>query len=295
MTTFQEAIDTTKATLAAVPIYCGHGYYSVHDEAVALVLAAARMSATTDKSVLGAVLETTALERLADFVQQRAIHRLPTAYIIGKAWLGPLEFVCDSRALVPRSPLMEVIAADYQPWCTRPPRHIVDLCCGGGSLGILAALNRPDAVITLSDIDVDALNLARENLLMHAPPNARLLRADLLSGIAPRSIDVILANPPYVDGEDMQALPPEFGHEPNRALAAGVDGLLLVYRLLAEAADCLDEEGHLFLEVGNSWTALEEAFPHFAFEWLDLEWGGHGVCVIAQQELQYLRYGAGSE
>jgi ribosomal protein L3 glutamine methyltransferase len=289
MATFKQLIASASAELKQADIFYGHGYESAHDEAVALVLAAAELPIDADQSLLNEEVSAD-IQGLTDtLLRQRIVERRPTAYIIGKAWLGPLEFICDNRALVPRSPLMEVIAADYQPWLSGSPFHLVDLCCGGGSLGILAAKNRPDLGVTLVDIDSQALSLARENVALHEVPKVRLIKGDLLSSLAPSSVDVILANPPYVDAEDMQSLPREFMHEPSLALAAGDDGLDLVHRLLIQASSCLSENGFLFLEVGNSWLALERAYPDVSFDWLELEWGGHGVCAIGKQELQYLR------
>lgn len=289
MATFKQLIASAAAELKQADIFCGHGYESAHDEAVALVLAAAELPIDVDQSVLSEEVSADIQVLTDTLLKQRIEERRPTAYIIGKAWLGPLEFICDDRALVPRSPLMEVIAADYQPWLSGSPSHLVDLCCGGGSLGILSAKNRPELSVTLVDIDSPALSLARENVALHEVPKVRLIKGDLLSSLAPSSVDVILANPPYVDAEDMHSLPREFMHEPSLALAAGDDGLDLVHRLLIQASFCLSKNGFLFLEVGNSWQALERAYPHFSFDWLELEWGGHGVCAIGKQELQYLR------
>jgi len=97
--------------------------------------------------------------------------------------------------------------------------------------------------------------------------------------------DLIIANPPYVDQEDMDALPKEYLHEPRLALAAGSDGLDLVKIILQEASKHLSKEGVLIVEVGNSEEALCEQFPHLPFLWLEFEKGGHGVFVLTRQQL----------
>jgi ribosomal protein L3 glutamine methyltransferase len=232
---------------------------------------------------------------LSDFVEQRVVQRKPVAYIIGRGWLGHLAFVSDTRALVPRSPLMEFVYDGFSPWWAGDaPGAIVDVCCGGGSLGILAASVFPDAQVVCLDIDPGASAQARENIALHGlAGRVTTLRGDLLQPLAPLSADIILANPPYVDAEDMAALPPEYLWEPTLALAAGFDGLDLVHQLLRQAARVLKSDGCLFLEVGNSWPALEQAYPEFEFLWLEPACGGHGITALSASDLNTLLGGDG--
>ena len=288
--TFRDVLISTEQALLQGGVFCGHGYVDCHDEAVALVLAAACRDPESGTEILGQFVDDDSLRTLSDFLDQRIQGRVPTAYITGRAALGGLSFRCDKRALVPRSPLMAVVLDDYRPWFQGAvPRRILDVCCGGGSLGLLAAFYEPDSEVFLMDLDEQALALAWLNLKDHSLPNAFCLRADLMTALAPGTADIILANPPYVDALDMNSLPPEYQHEPRVALAAGEDGLDLVHPLLQQAERVLAPGGVLFLEVGNSAPALEQAYPDLAFTWLALESGGHGVCAIGKSELGFLR------
>ena len=87
------------------------------------------------------------------------------------------------------------------------------------------------------------------------------------------------------DAEDLADMPAEYQHEPALALGSGEDGLDLTRRMLAEAADYLNPNGLLFIEVGNSAAALAEAFPELPLTWLEFELGGHGICVISREDL----------
>lgn len=285
MTTFRDTLTSTENQLLDAGVFCGHGYESEHDEAVALVLAAASLSPLeTGTEVLDEVYPVEAEETLTKFLNARCDTRLPVAYITGEAWLGPLCFKSDSRALVPRSPVAEIVLNQFQPWYQGTyPRVIVDVCCGGGSLGMLAKWVFPDAQVLISDIDGDAIELARENAAVHAVD--AVIRADLLTWCADGSVDVILANPPYVDAEDMRDLPPEYLHEPRLALSGGDDGMDLVRVMLVDAARILRAGGILILEVGNSIEALEGLSPLLSPLWVDLEQGGHGVAVFMAQDL----------
>lgn len=288
MPTYRDLLAQSEAQLLAAGVCCGHGYLDAHDEAVELVLAAAGRPATTDASILDTAFPESQLPRWRAWLARRCEQREPLAYLTGRCSLGPLEFRCDRRALVPRSPIAEVVLERCQPWlpANRSIRCIADVCCGGGSLGILAAHVFEEASVLLLDIDRDALELARENRDLHrSDDRVQLVAADLLGPLAAGSVDILLANPPYVDAVDMTNLPAEYLHEPRHALAAGEDGLELVHRLLVEARRVLSPDGLLFLEVGNSWTHLEAAYPRHPFVWLDFDNGGHGVCVLSEADL----------
>lgn len=277
-------------TLLAADLFYGHGYDSAHDEAVALVLAASGLPVDTGAEILDQPFPQQAGVVLAEWLNLRTSKKLPVAYITGRAWLGPLEFLSDHRALVPRSPIMELVLGAFAPWWQGDdPSDIIDVCCGGGSLGILAAAVFENSRVILSDIDQQALALAQANIDYHSCGHRVFCaQGDLLSEFGDGVADVILANPPYVDALDMSTLPAEYLHEPRHALAAGEDGLDLVHTLLVQSESVLRPGGLLFLEVGNSWEAMEAAYPAFPFVWVELSAGGHGVTVLSKEELSGL-------
>ena len=285
MNTFREILIAAETELLSAELFFGHGYESAHDEAVALVLAAADCSLVdTNAAILDTGYPVTALPKLRSFLTARCQERLPVAYIIGEAWLGHLCFKSDARALVPRSPVAELVLNQFEPWYQGPdPQVIIDVCCGGGSLGMLAKSLFPSAQVLLSDLDSAALSLASENSQIHAVD--AIVRADLLSWCRSSCVDIIIANPPYVDADDMQGLPPEYRHEPGLALAGGDDGLDLVRVLLTDAARILRPTGLLILEVGNSFGALDALSDQLHPIWVDLAYGGHGVAVFMAQDL----------
>jgi ribosomal protein L3 glutamine methyltransferase len=130
------------------------------------------------------------------------------------------------------------------------------------------------------DISPHALEVARRNVATHGVGDrVQLLQGDVFAPVSGRRYDLIVANPPYVSDEEMQALPQEYRHEPDHALRAGSDGLDVVRRLLAGATD-LTPQGLLFVEVGNSDERVQEAFPRLPFVWLEFEQGGGGVFML---------------
>ena len=279
-----EALETSGACF-------GHGTDNAWDEAVQLVLAVAGLPVDADDSVLPLALDEPEVARLQALLRRRTDERVPLPYLLGRAWFAGLEFHCDERAIIPRSPIAELILNDFQPWYAGPsPRRVLDLCCGGGCIGLAVAHYFPGATVDLADIDTDALELAAENVAaLGLADRVRLIRSDLFSAIPPRRYDLILSNPPYVDAADLAAMPAEYHHEPERALGSGPDGLDLTRRILREAADFLADAGLLVVEVGNSASALEHFFPRVPFTWLEFEQGGHGVFALTAQEMQEYR------
>ena len=135
--------------------------------------------------------------------------------------------------------------------------------------------------MVLSDLSFDALEVANHNIERHQM-EARVytVQGDGFEGLPGQRFDLIVSNPPYVDAEDFADMPAEFHHEPEMGLACGEDGLDLVRRMLAEAADHLTEQGLLVVEVGNSHVHVEALYPEVAFEWLTFARGGHGVFAL---------------
>lgn len=286
--TVAEALAVAESELNASGIFFGHGTDNAWDEAVQLVLAAAGLPADSDDSVLTAAVSASARERLQAMLHRRIEERVPLPYLTGVAWFAGLSFACDERAIIPRSPLAEVILNNFKPWYSGPePARLLDLCCGGGCIGLAAAHYHQGLTVDLVDLDPQALALAGENIARHSlQQRVRALHSDLFSEVGQARYDLILSNPPYVDASDLAGMPAEYHHEPALALASGADGLDITRRILAQALDYLTPGGLLLVEVGNSWEALEAAYPQLPFTWLEFEQGGHGVFALSAQDLQ---------
>lgn len=288
MATVGAALEQVSTALEAAGVYCGHGTDNPWDEAVQLVLAVADLPADSDNSVLGHVLDEGRQARLQALLERRIRERIPLPYLLGWVHFAGLHLRCDPRAIIPRSPIAELILSGFQPWYSGPePAHLLDLCCGGGCLGLVAAHYLPELRVDLVDLDPEALALARENIaLLGLQSRVRSLQSDLFGKVAGQRYNIIISNPPYVDAADLASMPAEYHHEPALALGSGADGLDLTRRILAEAEDYLQPSGLLVVEVGNSWEALEAAYPRVPFTWLEFEQGGHGVFVMSAAELR---------
>lgn len=227
------------------------------------------------------------LEALDLVLGRRCSERIPLAYVLGEAWLHGLRFRVDARVIVPRSLIAELLprTVPYLLGKVRPA-HILDLCTGSGCLAILLARNWPRSRVDAADLSADALEVARQNIATHRlGRRIRLFHSDLFDALPRRCYDLIVSNPPYVDGVAMRTLPAEYRHEPRMALAAGTDGLQLTRRILRAARERLSPDGLLVVETGHHRAALERAFPRLPFLWLDTAAGDDIVFAIRAADL----------
>lgn len=280
-----EIVRAVARRLEAAGVAFGHGTGNALDEASWLVLHAAGLSPVEPFDPERAV-DPAGRAAVDALVRRRIEERVPTAYLTGRAWFAGHEFLCDARALVPRSPLAEMIQCGLPGLvdADRPVR-VLDLCTGGGCIGIACALALPRAAVDASDLSADALALAAENVALHGlEGRVRLLEGSLYEPVD-GPYDLIVSNPPYVDAADLAAMPDEYRREPPLGLRAGEDGLSLVHDILAGAPAVLAPGGRLVVEVGNSMEALERAYPDVPFEWIDFGRGGEGVFTLDRAAL----------
>jgi len=266
----------------------GHGTGNAWDEAVWLVLATLHLPHDQLEPWLDARL--TRAERLAllENLQQRVVHRLPTAYLVHEAWLGPFRFYVDQRVIVPRSYFGELLESGFAPWIedTDTVGAALDLCTGSGCLAILMAHAFPNAAVDAIDISPDALVVACRNIADYRlEDRVKPIESDLFAAVPGKRYDIILSNPPYVTAAAMDALPPEYRHEPALALAAGADGLDVVRRILAEAREHLNPGGVLAIEVGHNQDLVTAAFPDLPAVWLDTEHAEGKVFLLTREDL----------
>ncbi|MGD9946089.1 MAG: 50S ribosomal protein L3 N(5)-glutamine methyltransferase [Burkholderiaceae bacterium] len=281
----------------AAALAYGHGTADSWDEAAALLRWLLHLPPEPLDSYLDARLCDSERRAAAALIERRIASRRPAAYLTGEAWLGGLRFICDERALVPRSLIAEALDEALPQWLaqwSQPdsrssewPARILDLCTGGGSLAVIAADRFPGAHVVGSDLSADALALAEVNRTEHGmQQRLTLLRGDLFEALAGERFDLILCNPPYVNADSMAALPPEFLVEPQTALAGGVDGMDLIRRLLAEAPSHLNPDGLLLIEIGHEARHFEAAFPDLEFHYLPVTAGEQMLVLIEAQLLQ---------
>jgi ribosomal protein L3 glutamine methyltransferase len=263
----------------------GHGTDNAFDEACFLALEALALQAEQLPTYWNIRLTPNQITKITALYDARIKTRKPASYLVNKAYIQGYPFYVDERVIVPRSHIAEILCGDFTP-VTKPPARVLDLCTGSGCLAILAAQLFPDAIVDAVELDGDALVVATRNVADYKlQKRMTLYQGDLYNPLPAMKYDLIITNPPYVDQEGMDGLPPEYLAEPALALAGGEDGMDLVHTILKRAPEFLTENGMLICELGRCGPALYQAYPNLPFSWLETENANDSVFYITRPDL----------
>ncbi|MBS1158741.1 MAG: ribosomal protein N(5)-glutamine methyltransferase [Proteobacteria bacterium] len=288
LTTIRDFIRYAVSRFSAAQLFFGHGSDNAWDEAVYLTLHTLSLPLDRLEPFLDAKLLPHERDALLDIYRRRCEERLPAAYLTNEAWLGEHRFYVDERTIVPRSFIAELLLEQLSPWIEDPwaIHAALDLCTGSGCLAILTALAFPEVAVDAVDLSEDALAVAERNVGDYQlRDRISLIQSDAFTKLASKRYDLIISNPPYVNAESVDALPPEYLHEPELALGSGEDGLDFTRIILREAKKHLTEDGILVVEIGHNREALEAAYPELPFIWLDTEAGDEYVFLLRAEDL----------
>ena len=287
--TVGDVVRYATTCFAQAGLHFGHGTDNAGDEAFALVMQTLSLPFDAPPYVYAARLTDAERTELARRLERRVTGREPLPYVTGEAYFCGLPFAADHRALIPRSPIGELVETRFDPYVALPEgARVLDMCTGGGCLAVACAVWHNDLTVDAVDIDTGALALARENVTRHAVEDrVRLIESDGFAALpVDGRYDLIIANPPYVPASSIEALPAEYTHEPLRALASGDDGLDLVRRLMREAAGYLQPDGAMLMEVGESAAALIAEVGPLPLVWCEFARGGDGVFLVEAAALR---------
>jgi ribosomal protein L3 glutamine methyltransferase len=264
----------------------GHSFDNALDESTQLVLHALHLPHDISPAYGQAKLCAEEKQAVLELFRRRVEERIPACYLTGEAWFAGLCFKSDARALVPRSPIAELIESAFEPWLGgRSVETALDLCTGSGCIAIAMAHYNPDWQVDGVDISTDALALAEENKARLLADNCTLIKSDLFSGLAGKVYDLIVTNPPYVTNDETDALPAEYAFEPDLGLRAGDDGLDFALKILRDAPAHLSEHGLLICEVGESEQHLIRLLPEVPFVWIEFKVGQMGIFAIDRNDI----------
>ena len=202
---------------------------------------------------------------------------MPAQYITGHQEFWGLDLVVSPAVLIPRPETEHLVEAVLElasnlAESSAPPRQlfIADVGTGSGAIALALAKQLPTARIYATDDSPAALEVARANaarLELTSRIDFRL--TDLLDGISPSSLDLVVSNPPYVGESEEDSVQLEVRKfEPRRAVFAGPSGLEVIERLIPAAHLVLRPGRRLVLEISGT---IAERVRSLLSKWTEVE------------------------
>ena len=186
-----------------------------------------------------------------DKILDRLKNHEPRQYITGEAPFHGLMLHVTPDVLIPRpetSELVDIICDDSK---GQSDLRVLDIATGSGCIAIALARSLDFPQVTAIDVSEPALKVAEKNAA-DLKAKVKFIHADVFKWQpAPRSLDIIVSNPPYIDESERKTMEPNvLDHEPAQALFVPDDNPLIFYKRIADIAnDALTEGGRLYLEI----------------------------------------------
>ena len=203
-----------------------------------------------------------AQEDLLKELLEKRLEGVPLAHIAGRQLFMGIEFITNSKALIPRkeTEILCDFAMKSLSSITRTNSNsalVFDICCGAGNLAVAIAKNEPNIRVYASDLSEGAVSLTKENIYFHKLENQiRAFSGDLLEPFEKEEfynkVDLIVCNPPYISNFTVLKMAKEIAdYEPEMAFkGGGLLGLNIVQNLIKNAVRFLRNGGMLTFEIG---------------------------------------------
>lgn len=198
----------------------------------------------------------------ADFGQFKAAVELhadgtPIQYIIGSEEFYGRTFFVNEEVLIPRPETEELIYYTLRKlpavFMEGQKLRLADIGTGSGAIAITMKLEKSNLSVTATDIADPSLEVAKKNA-ESLGAEVQFVQGDLLQPLINmnQKVDILLSNPPYIPNDDQKSMSVVVtGHEPHRALFAGIDGLDFYRRFMEQLPLIMEVPGLIGFEVGT--------------------------------------------
>lgn len=218
------------------------------------------LSAASGKSIATMIAGR---DQMADSTtEERFYHMLkrklkgePLPYILEQWDFGGMTLKVTPDVLIPRDDTMAVteLAIKKALFLDKNPK-ILDLCAGSGCIGLAIAKRVKDARVVLGELSPAAIKIAKQNV-MEQKMSSRVLVVTV-NALEPATkflgtFQMIVSNPPYVTGDEMEQLDSSVkDFEPHMALYGGEDGLDFYRAIIKNFTPALEPGGYMCFEFG---------------------------------------------
>lgn len=230
-------------------------------------------------------VEETAEKKIRELTEKRC-SGYPLQYLLGQWEFFGFPVKVGEGVLIPR-PDTETLVEQIIDICTKNRLRspvIADLCSGSGCIAIALKNHIPDARVIAAELSDDALVYLRQNVQLNNA-DIHIIKGDVLDEDFSRSLgelDIIVSNPPYLTGEEMNTLQTEVSYEPKKALYGGKDGLDFYRKMTALWKNTLKSGGWLAYEYGmGQHDDVRKILENNSFTDIELRTDGGGIIRTA--------------
>ncbi|MCF6767404.1 peptide chain release factor N(5)-glutamine methyltransferase [Thiotrichales bacterium 19S11-10] len=197
--------------------------------------------------------DTILSEKEYDYFQlliERRLKGEPIAYIINKQAFWDFEVYVNHHVLIPRADSELLVESILDQFGKDSQKQVIDLGTGSGALAIALKKERPNWLISATDISQKALDIAKKNA-KDIDCDINFIQSDWFSKLEKdNQFDIILSNPPYIDQDDLYIETSVKAYEPSNALFSKNEGFSDLFLIIEQAKNYLKTGGMLFLEHG---------------------------------------------
>ncbi|MFT5425704.1 MAG: release factor glutamine methyltransferase [Gammaproteobacteria bacterium] len=191
----------------------------------------------------------------------------PIAHLTGKKEFWSLQLTVNKDTLIPRPETELLVETALQKIPKGAEFNILDLGTGCGAIAIAIASERPHCNLVATDINANALAIAKKNAETHQLKNILFYHSDWYQNIPPQKFDLIVSNPPYIKQGDEHLKQGDVRFESKLALVAGTDGMQAINMILENTKAYLASEACLLIEHGYDQKSLvQETFQNHNFK-----------------------------
>jgi release factor glutamine methyltransferase len=206
------------------------------------------------------LIETNKLNIIMKVVSERISHK-PLAHILKEWKFYDMEFHINTNVLIPRQDTELLVDLIIKKYDDQKNMSVLDLGTGSGAIGIALGNTFKNSNILLSDISLNAINIAKKNILRHKLKNISVIQSDWFTKIPKKQFEVIVSNPPYIDKSDPHLKDEGLLYEPREALISAQEGYADIIEILKTSPNFLKPNGTLYIEHGyNQYKKIHQLF-----------------------------------
>ncbi len=272
-------------------IFFGHGTYNAYTESIHLIYSVLNININIKYSKIKYLkINNTHKKKIIYLAKLRIKKKIPIAYLTKKIWFCNKKFYINYGALIPRSPIAEIIKKKFK-FIKKNfyPKNILDLCTGSGCIAICCSYIFPKSKIDAIDISKKALKIAKKNIIIHKKnKQIKLIKSNLFKKIN-KKYDLIICNPPYINKKDIKFLPKEYSYEPEIALISKKKGIYMIQKILKKSYKYLTHKGYLICETGHQNKKIINKNKSIKFNWIKFKNKNHKVFIIKKNKLTNIK------